>query len=64
MARSVNTTQNTAITPFMPSPGFDHGYDVSVTPEIFPAPTFRLVRRKTFQLGLNNFFIFERTDAK
>ena len=41
-----------------------HGYDVSITPEIFPAPTFRLVRRKFFQFGLNNFFIFERTDAK
>ena len=41
-----------------------HGYDVAITPEIFPAPTFRLVRRKMFQLGLNNFFVFERTDAK
>jgi 2-polyprenyl-3-methyl-5-hydroxy-6-metoxy-1,4-benzoquinol methylase len=41
-----------------------HGYDVSITPDLFPPPTFRLVRRKTFQLGLNHFFIFERTDAK
>ena len=41
-----------------------HGYDVGITPDIFPPPTFTLVRRKTFQLGLNNFFVFERTDDK
>jgi 2-polyprenyl-3-methyl-5-hydroxy-6-metoxy-1,4-benzoquinol methylase len=41
-----------------------HGYDVSITPDLFPPPTFKLVRRKTFQLGLNNLFVFERTEAK
>jgi cyclopropane fatty-acyl-phospholipid synthase-like methyltransferase len=40
-----------------------HGYRVEQTPEIFPAPHFRLVRRETFQLGLNNFFVFERTSV-
>jgi 2-polyprenyl-3-methyl-5-hydroxy-6-metoxy-1,4-benzoquinol methylase len=38
-----------------------HGYDVSETPKIFPAPKFRLVERSTFQLGLNNLYVFERT---
>ena len=41
-----------------------HGYEVTKTPDIFPPPKFRLVRRSTFQLGLNNFFVFERTDEK
>ncbi|MEY4917744.1 MAG: hypothetical protein RL616_1657 [Verrucomicrobiota bacterium] len=41
-----------------------HGYEVAQTGEIFPPPKFRLLRRKTFQLGLNNFFVFERTDAQ
>lgn len=40
-----------------------HGYDIARTPEIFPAPQFRLVRRSSFQLGLNNLFVFERTGA-
>ena len=41
-----------------------HGYEVAQTETIFPAPKFRLARRATFQLGLNNVFVFERTDAK
>ncbi len=39
-----------------------HGYRVEQTAEIFPPPKFKLVRRKTFQLGLNNLFVFERTN--
>ena len=41
-----------------------HGYEVGKPEDIFRSPKFRLVRRSTFQLGLNNFFAFERTDAK
>lgn len=41
-----------------------HGYEVEKTVKIFPAPQFRLLRRNTFQLGLNNLFVFERTDAQ
>ena len=37
-----------------------HGYEVGRTLEIFPAENFRLLRRKKFQLGLNNLFVFER----
>jgi 2-polyprenyl-3-methyl-5-hydroxy-6-metoxy-1,4-benzoquinol methylase len=37
-----------------------HGYEVNRTPEIFPAENFRLLKRATFQLGLNNLFVFER----
>jgi SAM-dependent methyltransferase len=40
-----------------------HGYRVEQTLEIFPAPQFRLLRRETFQLGLNNLFVSERTAA-
>lgn len=38
-----------------------HGYRVEQTAEIFPPPQFQLLRRETFQLGLNNLFVFERT---
>lgn len=38
-----------------------HGYRVEQTTEIFPPPQFQLVTRGTFQLGLNNLFVFERT---
>jgi cyclopropane fatty-acyl-phospholipid synthase-like methyltransferase len=38
-----------------------HGYRVEQTAEIFSEPHFRLLRHETFQLGLNNFFAFERT---
>jgi 2-polyprenyl-3-methyl-5-hydroxy-6-metoxy-1,4-benzoquinol methylase len=37
-----------------------HGYQVEQTTAIFPAKSFRLLRRKRFQLGLNNLFVFER----
>jgi SAM-dependent methyltransferase len=37
-----------------------HGFEVRQTLEIFPPPAFRLVRRDTFQLGLNHLFVFER----
>jgi 2-polyprenyl-3-methyl-5-hydroxy-6-metoxy-1,4-benzoquinol methylase len=40
-----------------------HGYEVSHTVEIFRPPQFRVVCHRRFQLGLNNFFAFERTDA-
>jgi predicted SAM-dependent methyltransferase len=40
-----------------------HGYEVSKTVEIFPPGKFRLVCHQRFQLGLNNFFAFERTNA-
>jgi len=38
-----------------------HGYDVSKTSEIFRPPEFHLLCHQRFQLGLNNFFVFERT---
>jgi 2-polyprenyl-3-methyl-5-hydroxy-6-metoxy-1,4-benzoquinol methylase len=38
-----------------------HGYEVTQTTRIFPAPRFELVTHKTFQLGLNNLFVFRRT---
>jgi hypothetical protein len=37
-----------------------HGFEVHQTTAIFPAKDFRLVKRKRFQLGLNNLFVFER----
>jgi 2-polyprenyl-3-methyl-5-hydroxy-6-metoxy-1,4-benzoquinol methylase len=37
-----------------------HGFKVATTREIFPAPQFRLLKHATFQLGLNNLFVFER----
>lgn len=37
-----------------------HGYDVAETPKIFSPPRFQLVERSSFQLGLNNLFVFER----
>jgi len=40
-----------------------HGYDVNRTPEIFPAKKFRLLKRTSFQLGLNNLFVFERIEG-
>ena len=38
-----------------------HGYDVGLTAKIFSPPDFRLVCHRTFQLGLNNLFVFERS---
>ena len=37
-----------------------YGYKPNDTPAIFPAPQFRLLKRSTFQLRLNNLFVFER----
>jgi 2-polyprenyl-3-methyl-5-hydroxy-6-metoxy-1,4-benzoquinol methylase len=37
-----------------------HGYEVTQTTQIFPVPRFQLVSHKTFQLGLNNLFVFRR----
>ncbi len=37
-----------------------YGYQVEQTAGIFPPPSFRLLCRKHFQLGLNNLFVFER----
>jgi 2-polyprenyl-3-methyl-5-hydroxy-6-metoxy-1,4-benzoquinol methylase len=37
-----------------------HGYRVEQTVEIFSTPQFQLIRSKSFQLGLNNLFVFER----
>jgi SAM-dependent methyltransferase len=39
-----------------------HGYDPNQTPAIFSGEDFRLLQRKTFQLGLNNLFVFERVE--
>jgi SAM-dependent methyltransferase len=39
-----------------------HGYDVGQTAEIFRG-RFRLLKHKRFQLGLNNLFVFERTEG-
>lgn len=39
-----------------------HGYKVGDTPKIFSPPQFRLLSRRGFQLGLNNVFVFERTE--
>lgn len=40
-----------------------HGYEVSQTESIFPPPFFALHQRRTFQLGLNNLFVFRRTNS-
>lgn len=40
-----------------------HGYEVRHTTEIFGPPHFRLVCHRTFQLGLNNLFVFQKTDT-
>jgi SAM-dependent methyltransferase len=37
-----------------------YGYKPSDTPAIFPAPRFRLLEQGTFQMRLNNLFVFER----
>jgi SAM-dependent methyltransferase len=40
--------------------GEHHGYEVEQTVRVFASPAFRLVWRRSFQLGLNNLFVFER----
>ncbi len=37
-----------------------YGFDVERTAQLFTAPLFRLAHRSSFQLGLNNLFVFER----
>jgi len=37
-----------------------YGFSPADTVKIFALPRFRLLARKTFQLGLNNLFVFER----
>jgi SAM-dependent methyltransferase len=37
-----------------------HGYDVQQTTGIFSPPEFRLLTHRSFQLGLNHLFVFER----
>jgi len=41
-----------------------HGFEVGLTTAIFPPEHFRLLQRATFQLGLNNLFVFERIAGK
>ena len=38
-----------------------HGYEVTETPRIFASPRFELVEHSSFQLGLNNLFVFQRS---
>lgn len=38
-----------------------YGFKPGETVGLFPATRFRVLRRSTFQLGLNNLFVFERT---
>ena len=40
-----------------------YGFDVSQTPGLFTPYGFELVRHCTFQLGLNNLFVFRRASA-
>lgn len=37
-----------------------YGYDVKNTDKLFAPPLFKLVKHSTFQLGLNNLFVFEK----
>ena len=37
-----------------------YGFKPALTTDIFPAPTYRLLKRQRFQLGLNNLFVFEK----
>lgn len=41
-----------------------YGFDAENTVQIFAGPLFRLIHRRTFQMGLNNLFVFERTGAR
>jgi len=40
-----------------------HGYEVRQTAEIFSPPHFQLACHRTFQFGLNNLFVFQKTGA-
>jgi len=37
-----------------------YGFKASQTPALFPKPYFKLLHKQSFQLGLNNFFVFEK----
>jgi len=37
-----------------------YGFEPKATAQVFPEPRFRMLKRKRFQLGLNNLFVFER----
>jgi Methyltransferase domain len=39
-----------------------YGFEPGRTEAVFAAPRFRLARRRRFQLGLNNLFVFERQE--
>jgi SAM-dependent methyltransferase len=39
-----------------------HGFRVDQTLKIFAPPSFELLRNSRFQLGLNNLFVFRRTE--
>jgi SAM-dependent methyltransferase len=41
-----------------------YGFDPAQTERIFAAPDFHLVERRRFQLGLNNLYVFERSEAR
>jgi len=40
-----------------------HGFDIRLIPLIFEAAGFRLIRKRSFQLGLNTVFVFEKPAA-
>ncbi|MDX2188791.1 MAG: methyltransferase domain-containing protein [Bacteroidota bacterium] len=37
-----------------------HGFDINNTPQIFEKAGLKLIHKSTFQLGLNNLFVFEK----
>ncbi|WP_299364537.1 methyltransferase domain-containing protein [Winogradskyella sp.] len=39
-----------------------YGFEAKDTPSLFHSKQFRLIKHKTFQLGLNNLFVFEKKD--
>ena len=41
-----------------------HGYEVDQTAKIFCPPNFRLICRRSFQLGLNHLFVFHREPGR
>lgn len=41
-----------------------HGFDPTITPNIFGATRLSLSKSETFQFGLNNLFLFQKLDEK
>ena len=41
-----------------------YGFDPARTEAIFAPPDFRLVERRRFQLGLNNLYVFEKSEEE